>query len=252
MRRAAHPCLRWGCRAFCGSRASCGFGRLASKAVPALWGGGAGQVSGCVPLSLEKKPAAKKSSQLLAPYSADLPMDVRPLRAVAFGVRLQSLMALHRLRSSNAPRSVVFELRGRAQKLPSLLATPFRPPEGKPPFVLRCDKRSKNASAFFDLWIQRNRNQRKLIYNSCRRFLRLPSPSLRSGEWKDHPSQQRCKGSRNREDSGKDRSAQADRPRVRCRKICPRRWRQSATANFSFRLLAFMQSSRSADAASLF
>ncbi len=103
-------------------------------------------------------------------------------RVVAFGVRLQSLMALHRLRSSNAPRSVIFELRGRAQKLPSLLATPFRPPERRPPFVLLCDKRSKNASAFFDLWIQRNRNQRKLIYNPCRRFLRLPSPSLRSGE----------------------------------------------------------------------
>ncbi len=36
------------------------FGRLASKAVPPHEAD-AGQVSGCVPLSLEKKPAAKKS-----------------------------------------------------------------------------------------------------------------------------------------------------------------------------------------------
>ncbi len=72
------------------------------------------------------------------------------------------------------------------------------------------------------------------------------------GRVEGSPSQQGCEVSRNREDSGKDRSARADRPRVRCRKICPRRWRQFATANFSFRLLAFMQSSRSADAASLF
>ncbi len=40
---------------------------------------GARHLSGCVSLSLEKKPAAKKSSQLSAPYSADWSMDVRPL-----------------------------------------------------------------------------------------------------------------------------------------------------------------------------
>ncbi len=56
-------------------------------------------------------------------------------RAVACGVRLQSQVALHRLRSSNAPRSVIFELRGRAQKLPSLLATPPLPsPRGETSF----------------------------------------------------------------------------------------------------------------------
>ena len=48
--------------------------------------------------------------------------------------------------------------------LRSLLATPFRPPQGKPSFVLRRDKRSKNTSAFFGLWPQRNRNPRKRIH----------------------------------------------------------------------------------------
>ena len=57
------------------------------------------------------------------------------------------------------------------KKFAALLATPFRPPEGKPPFVLPCDKRSKNASAFFGLGPQRNRNQRKRIHFHCsRRF----------------------------------------------------------------------------------
>ncbi len=142
------------------------FGWRASLMVPPH-GAGAGHSSGCVPLSLEKKPATKKKFDTSKCHLSILRYCMAIPRAVAFGVRLQCLPACI---GSLFERSSLGRFRApwEGSKTPFAPRYPLPSPRGDTFFCSHVTKGAKTHPLSLTLGIQRNRNPRKLIYDSAR------------------------------------------------------------------------------------